>query len=210
MRFMFLIGLLFHIVACEGDSSSDNQPSAPDKDPSSLAITHKVFFDITLDGEPAGRIEMGLFGEEVPKTAENFRALSTGEQGLGLSGEPLHYEGSIFHRIIPEFMIQGGDITLGNGFGGESIYGPQFDDEAFTILHNAPGLLSMANAGPNTNSSQFFITTVPTPWLNNKHVVFGKVLEGMDIVAKIEDMGTQSGKPSGDVMISQSGELEIQ
>lgn len=171
-------------------------------------VTSTVYFDIEIDGKPSGRITFGLFGSTVPKTAENFRALCTGEKGLGKSGKPLHFAGSKFHRIIPEFMLQGGDFTMGNGMGGESIYGEKFADENFKVKHTKPGLLSMANAGPNTQGSQFFVTTVKTPWLDGKHVVFGKVLEGMDLVKKIEGVGSPSGTPSKTVVIAASGEIK--
>jgi len=171
-------------------------------------ITSYVYFDVSIDGNPEGRITMGLFGKTVPKTAENFRALCTGENGTGRSGKPLHYKNSIFHRIIPSFMIQGGDFTNFNGTGGESIYGSKFNDENFTIKHSAPGYLSMANSGPNTNGSQFFITTVTTSWLDGRHTVFGKVTDGMDVVKKVESMGSSSGTPKKRVEITGSGEIK--
>lgn len=167
----------------------------------------KVFFDVTVGGKPAGRITMELYNDITPKTAENFRALCTGEKGVGASGKPLHYKGSKFHRVIPNFMCQGGDFTRGNGTGGESIYGEKFPDENFKEKHTGPGILSMANAGPNTNGSQFFLCTVETTWLNGKHVVFGRVVDGMNVVKAMEEKGTQSGKPKVDVVIADCGQL---
>lgn len=193
--FLFLIGTVISLTGCSEIVSSGK-------------VTSKVYFDIAIGDENAGRIVMGLYGSELPKTAENFRCLCTGEKGIGKLGKPLHFKGSYFHRVIPRFMIQGGDFTNGNGTGGESIYGEKFADEAFLFPHDVPGLLSMANSGPGTNGSQFFITTIPTPFLNKKHVVFGKVLEGMDVVKKIERMGSESGATQAFIMIKDCGELK--
>merc|ERR1712000_350907 len=168
----------------------------------------RVFFDITIGCNAAGRIVFELYSDVTPKTCENFRALCTGEKGMGGSGKALHYKGSFFHRIIPNFMLQGGDFTSGDGRGGESIYGEKFADENFKIKHTRPGLLSMANAGKNTNGSQFFITTVVTSWLDGKHVVFGEVADdkSMQVVKAIEALGSGSGAPKATVQITESGE----
>ncbi len=160
----------------------------------------QVFFDIEINGQAAGRITFELFADVVPKTAENFRALCTSEKGFG-------YKGSTFHRVIPNFMLQGGDFTNHNGTGGKSIYGSKFPDENFQLKHDRPGLLSMANSGPGTNGSQFFVTTVITNWLDGKHVVFGKVVSGMDVVKNIESLGSRDGKTQVKISIADCGAL---
>ncbi|KAJ2943947.1 hypothetical protein O0L34_g8270 [Tuta absoluta] len=161
----------------------------------------QVYFDISVNKQEMGRIIMLLRADVVPKTAENFRALCTHEKGYG-------YQGSCFHRIIPDFMCQGGDFTNNNGTGGKSIYGRKFEDENFTLKHTGPGILSMANSGPNTNGSQFFLCTAKTDWLDNKHVVFGHVISGLDVLKKMERYGSKSGTTSAKLVITNCGELQ--
>ncbi|KAJ4880789.1 Peptidyl-prolyl cis-trans isomerase CYP21-1 [Raphanus sativus] len=171
-------------------------------------VTHRVFFDIDVDGQRLGRIVIGLYGTLVPKTVENFRALCTGEKGKASSGKPLHYKGTQFHRIVSGFVVQGGDIIHGDGKGSESIYGGTFLDENFKAKHSHAGVVAMGNTGPDSNGSQFFITTVKASWLEGEHVVFGKVIQGMDYVFAIEGgAGTYSGKPRKKVVIADSGEI---
>lgn len=169
-----------------------------------------VFLDVSVDGDPAERMTIELHADIVPRTAENFRALCTGEKGIGTStAKPLHYKGSIFHRIIKGFMAQGGDFSKRDGSGGESIYGGKFPDENFKLKHDAPGLLSMANSGPGTNGSQFFITFKAVPHLDGKHVVFGKVVDGMILLKKLEHVGSENGKPSCSVKVVDCGEVPV-
>jgi peptidylprolyl isomerase len=196
------IALLASVVA-SGKTAADTVDTAK--------ITHRVYFDLEIlkngSVEKAGRVEFGLFGDVVPRTVENFRALCTGEKST--AKEKLGFAGSSFHRIIPNFMIQGGDFTNHNGTGGKSIYGVRFEDENFVLKHTRAGLLSMANAGKNTNGSQFFVTTAKTAWLDGKHVVFGKVTKNYELVKAIEAVGTQGGAPQAGykVVVKASGEL---
>ncbi|XP_031831774.1 peptidylprolyl isomerase B (cyclophilin B) [Nomia melanderi] len=189
MRIFLLVGLAVSVFCSSSNADDKRGPK----------VTDKVWFDISIGGHPEGRIEIGLFGKTVPKTVKNFMELAKKPQGEG-------YKGSKFHRVIREFMIQGGDFTKGDGTGGHSIYGNRFEDENFKLKHYGAGWLSMANAGKDTNGSQFFITVKQTPWLDGRHVVFGKVIKGMDIVRKIENISTDTrDKPTKDVVIADCG-----
>jgi len=218
LRGIVLTACLAALPGCSTDASSTEggQPPAPKRD-TPVANEYKpfhavnpknpkVFFDITIDGKPAGKIEMELFADTCPKTAENFLQLCVGTKNK--AGTPIGYKGSAFHRVIPDFMCQGGDFTRGDGRGGESLYGARFDDETFegkAGKHFGPGCLSMANAGPNTNGSQFFLCTADTPHLDGRHVVFGQVVTGYDVVKKIEAVGSRSGQTSAKVVIADCG-----
>ena len=171
------------------------------------SFKYKVYFELALDKKPFGKIVFGL-SAQTPETSENFRALCTGEKGKGKTGKKLHYLGSIFHRIIPGFMAQGGDFVRKNGTGGESIYGLKFEDENFDLKHNKPGILTMANSGRDTNNSQFYITFVSCPWLDGKHVVFGEILEGIELLKVLESHGSETGKPKAEIMVTGCGEIK--
>lgn len=201
--FLYLVLLIFLIFAFSNPKKSEEKAEEVPE------ITHRVYFDIDIEEQRQGRIVIGLYGQVVPKTVENFRALCTGEKGKGVHGKKLHYKGTPFHRIVSGFVIQGGDIVHGDGRGFVSIYGGgTFPDENFKIKHSHAGVVSMVNSGPDSNGSQFFITTVKASWLDGEHVVFGKVLQGMDTVFAIEGgAGTYSGKPRKKVVIADSGEI---
>lgn len=195
--------LLGESITVEEDDHDDDQAVPPQAE-----ITDHIYFDIDINSRPAGRVVIGLYGSTVPLTVKNFKALCEGSSKDPKSGKILSYSGSSFHRVIPDFMLQGGDFTNHNGTGGLSIYGAKFPDENFKLKHTGPGVLSMANAGANTNSSQFFICTRKTSWLDNRHVVFGTVVDGFDLVKKIESLGSRSGSTSAKITIKKSGVLQ--
>ncbi|XP_042391404.1 peptidyl-prolyl cis-trans isomerase CYP21-1-like isoform X1 [Zingiber officinale] len=200
IAFVFLAFILlgFSIINKEARFKVEKEPE----------ITHRVFLDVDIDGQHLGRIVIGLYGEVVPKTAENFRALCTGEKKNGTGGRNLHYKGTKFHRIVSGFVIQGGDVTNSHGKGSESIYGGTFPDENFSVKHSRAGIVSMVNSGPDSNGSQFFITTVKASWLDGEHVAFGRAIQGIDTVFAIEGgAGTYNGKPRKKVTIVDSGEI---
>jgi len=195
----------------DDSSSSKSKAKAKKAAPQAPQASQKrpqVFMEFSANGKPVGRVEMELYSDITPKTAENFRCLCTGEKGIGRKGRLMHYKNSPMHRIIPNFMLQGGDITKGNGTGGQSIYGRKFPDENFKVKHSKPYLLSMANSGPNTNGSQFFITTAKASWLDGKHCVFGEVTVGTDVVRKLEKMGSKNGKTAKEIRISDCGAVD--
>lgn len=203
-------GRMIHITLEKKIMGYDSWPSPLESQqapPADATVTHHIFFEMAVEGVPVGKIVFGLYGNALPKTVKNFRALCAGDQGHTDSGTPLHYKGSSFHRVITSFMAQGGDFTNGDGTGGESVYGAKFNDEGFPFQHTEAGQLSMANSGPNTNGSQFFITFGAQPHLDGKHMVFGKVESGMDVLQKIESLGSSSGSVSKSVTISDCGEV---
>lgn len=201
-------GRMIHVTLEKQIMGHESWPSPfePETEPDAT-ITHRTFFELAVGGEPLGKVVFGLFGNALPKTVENFRALCAGDKGQTASGIPLHYKGCIFHRVIPSFMAQSGDFTKGNGTGGESIYGSKFEDEGFPFRHTAAGQLSMANSGPNTNGSQFFITFGAQPHLDRKHMVFGQVESGMEYVQQLEKLGSSSGSVSEIITITNCGEV---
>ncbi|KAK9816585.1 hypothetical protein WJX72_002282 [[Myrmecia] bisecta] len=201
-------GRVVHITLAKQTSGYESWTGLLHSDippPPDLTVTKHAFLEFGAGGSNLGRVLLGLYGRHTPRTAANFAALCTGDKGIGLCGRPLHYGGCPVHRIIPGFMVQAGDFTCGDGTGGESIYGGRFDDEALDIPHDSAGLLSMANSGPNSNGSQFFITLAPAPWLDGKHTVFGRVEAGMQVVRKLEELGTPAGPPRQPVTISACG-----
>ncbi|KAI4367713.1 hypothetical protein MLD38_023421 [Melastoma candidum] len=206
--FLLLLSLLLLLLFASPLSSSYSPRKGYDPVEESPEITHRVYLDVAIDGQHLGRIVIGLYGQVAPRTVENFRALCTGEKGKIASGKKLYYKGTPFHRIVSGFMIQGGDIIHGDGKGYESIYGGTFKDDKFKLKHSHAGVVSMVNTGPDSNGSQFFITTVKASWLDGEHTVFGRVIQGMDIVYVIEGgAGTYNGKPRKKVIITASGEI---